>query len=67
MIRRFPEQVVAASWSHLTVRHRTIGDNTVENPMVSLDMSDPLKYSKSQCSRYCERVQDAASILEMLR
>lgn len=67
IIRRFPEQVVAASWSHLTVRHRTIGDNTVENPMVSLDMSDPLKYSKSQCSGYCERVQDAASILEMLR
>jgi proteasome accessory factor A len=67
IIRRFPEQVVAASWSRLTVRHRTISDNTVENPMVSLDMSDPLKYGKSQCSGYCERVQDAASILEMLR
>ena len=31
IIRRFPEQVVAASWSHLTVRGESSGDENVEN------------------------------------
>ena len=36
IVRRFPEQVVAASWSHLTVRGESSGDENVENSMVSL-------------------------------
>lgn len=67
IIRRFPEQVVAASWSHITVRGVSSGDETVENSMVSLDMSNPLKYTEAQCSGICERVHDANGIVESLR
>lgn len=67
MVRRFPEQVVAASWSHITVRGVSSGDETVENSMASLDMSDPLKYTEAQCSGICERVHDANGIVESLR
>ncbi|WP_171002614.1 depupylase/deamidase Dop [Bifidobacterium moukalabense] len=67
MIRRFPEQVVAASWSHLTVRCETSGDESVENTMLSLDMSDPLAFGESQCSRAFEGVLDARAVIGRLR
>lgn len=67
VIKRFPEQVVAASWSHLTVRDDASGDETVENSMESLDMSDPLKFTKSQCSAVFEHVHTAGGIVESLR
>ena len=67
IIRRFPEQVVAASWSHLTVRGESSGDENVENSMVSLDMSNPLKFTESLCSEAFERVHTASGIVESLR
>ena len=67
IIRRFPEQVVAASWSHLTVRGESSGDENVENSMVSLDMSNPLKFTESLCSEAFEHVHTASGIVESLR
>ena len=67
IVRRFPEQVVAASWSHLTVRGESSGDENVENSMVSLDMSNPLKFTESLCSEAFERVHTASGIVESLR
>lgn len=64
IIRRFPEQVVAASWSHLTVRGESSGDENVENSMVSLDMSNPLKFTESLCSEAFEHVHTASGIVE---
>ena len=67
IVKRFPEQVVAVSWSHLTVRDNASGDETVENSMKSLDMSDPLKFTESQCSAVLEHVHTAGGIVESLR
>ena len=67
IVRRFPEQVIAASWSHLTVRGESSGDENVENSMVSLDMSNPLKFTESLCSEAFERVHTASGIVESLR
>ena len=67
IVRRFPEQVIAASWSHLTVRGESSGDEIVENSMVSLDMSNPLKFTESLCSEAFERVHTASGIVESLR
>ena len=67
IVRRFPEQVVAASWSHLTVRGESSGDENVENSMVSLDMSNPLKFTESLCSEAFEHVHTASGIVESLR
>ena len=64
----FPlKQVVAASWSHLTVRGESSGDENVENLMVSLDMSNPLKFTESLCSEAFEHVHTASGIVESLR
>lgn len=67
MIRRFPEQTVAASWSHLTVRSEMSGDESVENAMTSLDMSNPLNFGESQCLRAFEGASDAQTVMNRLR
>ena len=67
MIRRFPEQTVAASWSHLTVRSEMSGDESVENVMTSLDMSNPLDFGESQCLRAFEGASDAQTVMNRLR
>ena len=67
IVKRFPEQVVAVSWSHLTVRGESSGDETVENSMISLDMSNPLEFTESLCSEAFEHVRTANGILESLR
>ena len=67
MIECFPDQVVAASWSCISVHCETTGDENVENAVVSFDMSDPLKCGESQCSKAFDGIHDALSVLESLR
>jgi len=49
------------------VRGESSGDENVENSMVSLDMSNPLKFTESLCSEAFEHVHTASGIVESLR
>lgn len=79
LVRRFPEQIVAASWSHITVRKAdslsheldaTYGNASAaqshgfrQEDLVSLDMSDPLAFGKAQASAFVDDAVDAAQAL----
>ncbi|PLS28937.1 depupylase/deamidase Dop [Bifidobacterium parmae] len=71
LVRTFPADVVAASWSHLTVRKPAAGvgdDATGVRPgdLVSLDMSDPLAFRKENVETALAEADDAASLIERL-
>lgn len=79
LVRRFPEQIVAASWSHITVRKAdslsheldaTYGNASAaqshgfrQEDLVSLDMSDPLAFGKAQAAAFVDDAVDAAQTL----
>ncbi|NMM95744.1 ligase [Bifidobacterium sp. DSM 109960] len=79
LVRRFPEQIVAASWSHITVRKAdslsheldvTYGNASAaqshgfrQEDLVSLDMSDPLAFGKAQAAAFVDDAVDAAQAL----
>ena len=83
---RHPGQVVAASWSHLTVRADTADNaadvatdggagesygNASRRPsampdLVSLDMSDPLAFTRARCERVVDECSSAAQIVSEL-
>lgn len=62
VVRRYPEQVVAASWSQLTVR-----DAAMPSGMRTLDCTDPLSFTRDRCLRFVEESCDAAGLLGALR
>ncbi|MFC5222930.1 depupylase/deamidase Dop [Bifidobacterium leontopitheci] len=76
VVDRYPAQVVAASWSHLTVRRRTSGDEppatygnasrTVTRPsdLCSLDMSDPLAFTAARMGPLTQRSRNAEELIE---
>lgn len=45
LLHRVPERLVAMSWSHVTLR-----DETADRGMVTVDMSDPLGYTRVLCT-----------------
>lgn len=67
MVQRFPEQVVAASWSHITVEGASDGEETVKNSLTSLDMSDPLRFGEANCGKVFDAARDAVAVVEALR
>lgn len=75
VINRYPDQVVAASWSHLTVRRHGAADEaqttygnasrTVTRPsdLCSLDMSDPLAFTAARMEPLVRRSQNAEELI----
>ena len=82
VVRRFPDQVVAASWSHLTVRVHAGSDDgsglsdtygNASRPqdrpgdLFGLDMSDPLRFGRQACRKaYDETQTEPASAYDWL-
>lgn len=78
IVSRYPEQVVAASWSHLTVRaHPDAVDDrdlygnasrpTVrQSDLFTLDMSDPLRFDRTRCERIVDECSTAVETLSRL-
>ncbi|NEG54247.1 proteasome accessory factor PafA2 [Bifidobacterium sp. SMA15] len=81
LVRTFPSDVVAASWSHLTVRvprsddgmpdtygNASPAEATSVRPgdLVSLDMSDPLAFRKENVETAVAEASDSAALLERL-
>ena len=56
LVQRFPEETVAASWTHLTVR-------AGESDTFTLDMSDPCAFGRDACA---EALTTATSAVELL-
>lgn len=46
LLRRVPEQIIAVSWSHLTLR-----DEHAPHGVLSVDMSNPYSFTRAWCSR----------------
>ncbi len=79
LVRRFPEQIVAASWSHITARKAdslsreldaTYGNASAaqshgfrQEDLVSLDMSDPLAFGRDRVGGIMGGAVDAAQAL----
>lgn len=61
LVRRYPDQVVAASWSQLTVR-----DAMSPGGLRTLECKDPLAFSRDRCERFVEESCDAAALLGAL-
>lgn len=61
VVRRYPEQMVAASWSQLTVR-----DAGLPYGLRTLDCKDPLVFCRSRCERAVEESNDAAELFGTL-
>ena len=78
IVSRYPEQVVAASWSHLTVRAHPAADEYADeygnasrhavrqSDLLALDMSDPLAFGRRQCERIVNECGTAAETLTKL-
>lgn len=82
LVRRFPAEIVAASWSHITVRTadslRNELDATYGNAsaaqstgfrqcdLVSLDMSDPLRFMQAETAQLLEQANSAAQALDAI-
>ena len=56
VVRRFPGEVIAASWTHLTVRD-------AQGEPFTFDMSDPTRYGREECA---DALSHAGSAVEML-
>ena len=80
-VRRYPDQLVAASWSHLTARAHAGADDgsglsdtygnasrTSERPgdLVGLDISDPLAFGRAQVEQALEQTSSAGELLARL-
>ncbi|KFI52774.1 depupylase/deamidase Dop [Bifidobacterium biavatii] len=79
IVNRYPEQVVAASWSHLTVRRHAdaspLGDAAFDaygnasrpaeraSDLLTLDMSDPLGFGRAACERFVDESDSATGIV----
>lgn len=79
LVRRFPAEVVAASWSHITVRtpdslgrglDATYGNASAsqshslrQGDLVSLDMSDPLRFTQAETAQVLSHADSAAQAL----
>ena len=61
LVRRYPEQTVAASWSQLTVR-----DASLPSGLRTLDCTDPLAYNRDRCEQAVEESCDAAGLFGAL-
>ena len=61
LVRRYPEQTVAASWSQLTVR-----DASLPSGLRTLDCTDPLAYNRDRCEQAVEESCDAARLFGAL-
>lgn len=74
VVARWPEQVVAASWSQLTVRLAEPADNygnadrAAARPadLFCLDISDPLAWDKASCEDAVSRSHTAGELLTAL-
>lgn len=78
IVKRYPEQVVAASWSHITVRtHCDETDATDvygnasrphirQSDLVTLDMSEPIVWNRAACSHILDECANAAEALSRL-
>ncbi|MBT1161050.1 MULTISPECIES: depupylase/deamidase Dop [Bifidobacterium] len=78
IVNRYPEQVVAASWSHLTVRAHPDAVDDIDwygnasrpqirqSDLFTLDMSDPLRFDRSACERIVDECSSAAETLSRL-
>ncbi|NEG88579.1 depupylase/deamidase Dop [Bifidobacterium aerophilum] len=78
IVRRYPEQVVAASWSHLTVRAHPEADDDIDlygnasrprvrqSDLFTLDMSEPLRFGRTACERIVDECSSAAETLSRL-
>lgn len=80
-VRRYPDQIVAASWSHLTARTHSGTDDgsgladaygnasrTAERPsdLIGLDISDPLAFGRAQVEQALEQTSSAGELLARL-
>ncbi|MEE3341995.1 MAG: proteasome accessory factor PafA2 family protein, partial [Bifidobacterium merycicum] len=79
LVRRFPDEIVAASWSHITVRRPEALRDTLDNVygnasaervravgrdgLVDLDMSDPLAFGAARTRDALEHAGSAAQAL----
>ncbi|KAB8295634.1 depupylase/deamidase Dop [Bifidobacterium avesanii] len=67
VVRRFPAEVVAASWTHLDVLDgsdaQAIGSG---GGTFDFDMSDPSRFGKAQCAEALRHAKSAAGLLESL-
>lgn len=61
LVRRYPEQTVAASWSRLTVR-----DASLPSGLRTLDCADPLAHTRDRCEQAVEESCDAAGLFGAL-
>ncbi|OZG68321.1 depupylase/deamidase Dop [Bifidobacterium eulemuris] len=77
MVRRYPGQMVAASWSHLTARDENAASagesygNASRAPrpasdLFSLDTADPEAFTRADCEPVMERCEQAVQVLRRL-
>lgn len=61
LVARYPEQMVAVSWTQLTAR-----DPSSSQGLLTLDVSDPLAFGRGRCGGLVEESRDAAGLLRAL-
>lgn len=78
IVQRYPQQVVAASWSHLTVRAHpeTVDDidfygnasrpRIRQSDLITLDMSEPVQWNRTTCEQIVDECSNAAETLSRL-
>ena len=59
LVRRFPEETIAVSWTHLTVR-------AGGSDSLSLDMADPCAFGRDACADALSRSSSAVELLKSL-